>query len=327
MPPTFYFAIGARPRPRDLVVAMLTGQRHFLVPAGSAGARLLQRTPGIHVVLDSWAYPPGNPVRPTLARYAHLIASWYHVAGHTEAAHLDWAVSYDTIGNPRASARDDLDLQRLCAQLCRTPDPPVVPVAHYPDADAMTMIGTLLQDRDLSFDEPERAQAERRTAWDFVDEPDGPTDWPAYAIGGLVPARYSRDAAHWFARLRTDLDAATQIDPLQRRVHLLGVGKPSWVLTSPLVMSFDSSGPVHMAQKGFAGGIGARYTDAFGLSVARLRCSREARLAYHLCDYQARLGLPWQRVNEDALLDDRELPPPPVPDESWEQPALVALAG
>jgi hypothetical protein len=34
-PPTFYFAVGARPRPRDVLVAMLAGQRHFLAPAGS----------------------------------------------------------------------------------------------------------------------------------------------------------------------------------------------------------------------------------------------------------------------------------------------------
>jgi hypothetical protein len=201
-----------------------------------------------------------------------------------------------------------------------------VPVAHFPDADATSVIGALLRDREQSFDASELEQVERRASWGFADEPDGPVDWPAYAIGGLVPARYSREAAVWFKRLCTELDAAKLLDPFQRQVHLLGIGKPSWVLASPLVMSFDSSGPVRMAQKGFERGIGLAYTNAYGLSIACLRGSREARLAYHICDYRARTGLSWQRVDEAALLDDRELPSAPAPEDLWEQPELAAIA-
>ena len=48
-----------------------------MAPAGSSTARLLARTPGVHVVLDSWAFPPGNTDRPSLPRYAHMVAGWY----------------------------------------------------------------------------------------------------------------------------------------------------------------------------------------------------------------------------------------------------------
>lgn len=178
--PTFYFAVGARPRLRDCLVAMLAGQRHFLVPAGSSADRLLQRTPGVRVVLDSWAFPPGNPVRPSLARYAHLVAGWHMrtryaaESGWLNATWFDWAVSYDTIGDGAASERDDAQLQALCRQLCHTPDPPIVPVIHYPAADADAIIGDLLRDHALCFDDDERAQLAQRLDWDFADEPDGP---------------------------------------------------------------------------------------------------------------------------------------------------------
>ena len=160
--------------------------------------------------------------------------------------------------------------------------------------------------------------------WGFADEPDGPSDWPMCAIGGLVPAHYSRDSACWYERLIADLEAAATLDSFQRRIHLLGVGRPSWVLASPLVMSFDSSGPARLALIGFDQGIGRAYTDAYGLSVAKLRRSREARLVYHVADYRARVGLPWQRVDAEALLDDRELALIPAADlEHWDQVALA----
>lgn len=328
--PAFYFAVGARPRPRDCLVALLAGQHHFLVPAGSTADRLLQRTPDVHVVLDSWAFPPGNPVRPSLARYAHLVAGWHArtrctaEAGQLAAPWLDWAATYDTIGDSAASERDDAQLQALCRQLCRTPDPPIVPVIHYPAADADAMIGDLLRDRALCFDDDEQTQLDQRLAWGFADAPDSPSDWPMCAIGGLVPAHYSRDSACWYERLIADLEAAVTLDPFQRRIHLLGVGRPSWVLASPLVMSFDSSGPARLALIGFDQGIGRAYTDAYGLSIAKLRRSREARLVYHVADYRARVGLPWQRVDAEALLDDRELALIPAADlEHWDQVALA----
>ncbi|PDW05120.1 hypothetical protein [Candidatus Viridilinea mediisalina] len=74
MPPTFYFALGARARPHDLVIALHVGQRHYLVPAGSSTERLLARTPGVHVVLDSGAFPPGNTARLSLPHYAHRVS-------------------------------------------------------------------------------------------------------------------------------------------------------------------------------------------------------------------------------------------------------------
>jgi hypothetical protein len=105
------------------------------------------------------------------------------------------------------------------------------------------------------------------------------------------------------------------------------------VLASPLVMRFDSSGPARLALIGFDQGIGRAYTDAYGLSIAKLCRSREARLVYHVADYRARVGLSWQRVDAEALLDDRELALIPVADgacagakrylEHWDQVALA----
>lgn len=329
MPPTFYFALGARPRRRDLTVALMVGQRHFLVPAGSPGAALLKQTPDVHVVLDSWAFPPGNTDRPSLPRYAHLVAGWHRENGATtidrSGACFDWALSYDTIGDAIASERDDLRLRELFETICRCLDPPIVPITHYPGPGAETIIGDLLRDREECFDEREHAELAQRAAWDFIDAPDGPVDWPAFAIGGLVPARYARPAAAWYEQLIADLEAARSIDPFQRRIHLLGVGKPSWVLCSPLVLSFDSSGPARLAMTGFDHGIARSYCAAYGLSIAKLRRSREARLAYHLAAYRARVQLPWQRVDEAALLDDREVVAwSPHEDERWEQQDLMA---
>jgi hypothetical protein len=58
---TFYFAIGRDYRFRDLTIALACGQRHFLLPTGSLAARRLRAIPGVHVALDSAAYPPNNP--------------------------------------------------------------------------------------------------------------------------------------------------------------------------------------------------------------------------------------------------------------------------
>jgi hypothetical protein len=331
MPPLFYFALGARPRRRDVTVAMLAGQQHFLVPAGSPGATLLRHTPGVHVVLDSWAFPPGNRDRPSLARYAHLIADWYQQNSVANLARngacFDWALSYDTIGDAVASVRDDLKLQALVGQICRCLDLPIVPVTHYPGPGADAIIGDLCRDRALCFDERERAEVALHRAWHFLQIPDGPPDWPVAAVGGLVPARYARQAAAWYEQLVTELEAARDLDPFQRRIHLLGIGKPAWVLRSPLVVSFDSSAPARLAATGFDHAIARSYCEAYGVSVAKLRRSREARLAYHLIDYRARVGLAWQCVNESALLDDRERRIGAfVTDACWDQPELLAPA-
>ncbi len=75
--PIFYFVVAVKHRPRDVLVATLVDQCHLLAPAGSSANRLLQRTLGVSVVVDSWVFPPGNPVRSSLVSYAHLIAGWY----------------------------------------------------------------------------------------------------------------------------------------------------------------------------------------------------------------------------------------------------------
>ncbi|PDW05121.1 hypothetical protein CJ255_00580 [Candidatus Viridilinea mediisalina] len=142
-----------------------------------------------------------------------------------------------------------------------------------------------------------------------------------------MPARYARAATAWYAQLIADLEAAAELDPFQRRIHLLGIGKPSWVCRSPLVLSFDSSGPARMAMIGFARGIGAAYTAAYGISIAALTKSRAARLAYHLIRYRAQVGLPWKPIDEALLHADREVAAPQArADVDWEQPALLAAA-
>jgi len=329
MPPVFFFALGARPCPNDLAIARLVGQRHFLVPAGSRAATLLRTMPDVTVALDSWAYPPDNPVRPGVARYAHSIAAWYRASRGCmdqrtpPCAEFAWAVSYDTIGDAARSAADTARLEHLLQEIgVPGDDLPVVPVTHYPDGNVDAIIGAI-RDTLACLDDVELEQLAHIQALDGWDP--GPVDRPAWAIGGLVIARYAAKAERWYQDLLQELDAAETegISTFQRRIHLLGIGKPGWVLRSPLVMSFDSSGPARMAQIGFDLGIGRRYTDAYGLSVKKLRGSRAARLAYHLCDYRARVGLSWQHVRDDQIDDDRPRAAATEPIRTdWEQPAL-----
>jgi hypothetical protein len=319
MPPVFFFAVGARPCPNDLASARLVGQRHFLVPAGSRAATLLRTMPDVTVALDSWAYPPDTPARPSVAAYAQSIAAWYR--GTPPCAEFAWAVSYDTIGDAARSAADTARLEHLLQEIgVAGDDLPVVPVTHYPDGNVDAIIGTIRANM-ACLDDVELAQLAHIQALDGWDP--GPVDRPAWAIGGLVIARYAAQAERWYTDLLQELDAAETdgISSFQRRIHLLGIGKPTWVLRSPLVMSFDSSGPARMAQIGFDRGIGKNYTNAYGLSVAKLRRSRAARLAYHLCDYRARVGLPWQEVRDDQVDDDR-LRSARGSTGGWEQPVL-----
>jgi hypothetical protein len=75
---------------------------------------------------------------------------------------------------------------------------------------------------------------------------------PARAIGGLVPQRYSDEASGWLDQLLTDLEgAATQLDPSWFSIHLLGIARPDWVRRSPLIASYDSSGPAIQASFGW----------------------------------------------------------------------------
>jgi hypothetical protein len=129
---------------------------------------------------------------------------------------------------------------------------------------------------------------------------DGPTDWPACAIGGLALARYARDAERWFDILIAELDAADEVCMCTRRIHLLGVRRASWALHSPLIQSFDSSQPARFAAYGGP----ARNAERFGLSEDKLARSRDARLVYALCAIRASVGLPWQAPDAALLSDD-----------------------
>jgi hypothetical protein len=119
----------------------------------------------------------------------------------------------------------------------------------------------------------------------------------------LVPARYSTSAATWYEKLIAALEAADILCPFTRRIHLLGISRASWVLRSPLVMSFDSSMPVRQAGYGWAK-IAPNYTEAYGLSPAKLQRSRAARFVYWLCALRFTIGLPWQTLDEALLSDD-----------------------
>lgn len=288
--PTFYLALGARPCWQDLDLALACGQRDFLVPAGSRAAQRLKNTPGVRVVLDSGAWPPDNPDRLSLPAYAREVRSW------CSRPNFAWACTYDTIGSPTKSAADH---ERILTYPWPAGDAPVVPVTHYPEGGADDIIGALRDTLD-DLDDEERHSYELGLRLGAVD---GPTDWPACAIGGLVPAHYSNDAARWYETLITELEAAHELCPLSRRVHLLGISRSSWVLRSPLVQSFDSSMPARQAARGWAK-IAPSYTEAFGLTPAKLQRSRAARFVYWICWVRAAVGLPWQRVDEALLTDD-----------------------
>ena len=108
MKPTFYFALGARPARRDLAVALAVGQTEFLIPAGSTATAWLRVMEGVRVVLDSAAWPPGNPSRPSLEAYVDSLLSWRQADGAW--GNLDWAAAYDHIGDP---SRTQADHRRL----------------------------------------------------------------------------------------------------------------------------------------------------------------------------------------------------------------------
>ena len=277
----FYFAIGAAFRQADLAIALACGQRHFLVPAGTLAAERLRAVPDIHVMLDSQAYPPKNPRRISLAAYWRAVLGWRRALGDWGA--LDCFAAYDTIGDLTQTARDGRALQHLIDR--DAPDAPLMPVAGYG-----MPIGTAVQA--------------------ILAHPAPAVGQPSYGVGGLAVARYSAAAEAWYSALIDALDAAddAQLDGV--RLHLFGIGKPSWVLRSTrgLVGSFDSSGPARLAGvKGWRG-IARRYTPIYGVSVEKLQLSREARLYYHLASYRRSVGLPWNCLDEAQFVDDRTPP-------------------
>jgi len=262
-------------------IALACGQRHFLVPAGTLAARRLRDTPGIHVALDSAAYPPSNPNRISLAAYWQEVLSWRRAPGDWGC--LDWFASYDTIGDAVQTLRDEQTLRQWI-------------VRDAPDAPLLRVVG---------FGIPvEQAAAA------ILANPLNSAPRPSYGIGGLAVQRYSAAAEAWYRALLDKLESTNDDMLAGVGLHLFGIAKPSWVLRSKrnLIASCDSSGPGRMA--GIAGwnGIAAQYTPLYGVSAEKLQCSREARLYFHLCRYRRSLGLLWTPLDESLLLDDAVAP-------------------
>jgi hypothetical protein len=236
---------------------------------------------GIHVALDSAAYPPNNPKRISLAAYWQEVLSWRRRCG--EWGGLDWFASYDTIGNITQTLHDEQELQALIRR--DAPDAPILRVVGFgmPIAEAAAAI---------------------------LAHPLDDASRPSYGLGGLAIQRYNATADAWYQKLLDTLEGAGDAALRGVGLHLFGIGKPSWVLRSKpgLIASFDSSGPGRMA--GIAGwrGIAPHYTPIYGVSAEKLQCSREARLYFHLCRYRRSVGLPWTLVDQSWFLDDRTEP-------------------
>jgi len=288
--PIFYLAIGGRSTSADLHTCIAAGQRHFLVPAGTLMAeRLRCITQDVRVVLDSGAWPIHNPKRLSLEDYAAEILRWRQFGGSW--GRLDWFASYDHITDPAASQRDYHRLLALLAD-AGAADAPLVPVTHYPSGDAMH----ILLDLEVGY------------AGSRADLIEGASTRPCYGVGGLVlalsPIRAQAvfdEADQWYDDLITELEQASaaddadapHIDPEVLSLHLFGIGRPSFTLSSPLVASFDSSGPIQQARFGWQK-IAPTYDPQYGLSAVQLQCSRAAWIAYWLLRYRAYAGLPCQ---------------------------------
>jgi len=311
MPPTFYFAWGRNPTLRDIDVTFAVGQRHFMVPVCSPASRHLINFPNVHVVLDSAAWPPGNPRRPSFSTWLQSIKWWYnHTIAYdppgscyerpvhrAEGPHLDYVIAYDHIGDPGQTQRDYWQLWRTTLW-DDFPSLPLVRVLQYPCNADMTLAELRHAPVPMQFDQVDLGPDLLR---------------PAYAIGGLVPVNGTLQARDWLCQFLDTFQAATEpgddddLDwPVLREfvtVHLLGIARPDMVNhPSGLVTACDSAGPAIRAGAGWQE-IAPSYTDAYGLSPELLKRNRFARVAYWLCRYRDRLHLPWQRV-EPVWLDE-----------------------
>ncbi|HEU4325504.1 MAG TPA: hypothetical protein VFS21_20330 [Roseiflexaceae bacterium] len=303
MPPRFFFAIGDRPRPRDLIVALAVGQRDFLVPFTSTILPALRDHPEVQVAVDSRAWPPDDPDRPSLDAYVRHLLSWRKPDGSW--GNLAWAAAYDHLRDP---GRTQADLGRLLGLLSAAgaADCPIVPVRHYDRAAGRRAAEDILLDFAVG------AAGARA---DLIDGC-GDLDRPGYGIGALVPVlrpiattEERATAAEWLRDLRQTLeheaeDAGVDLELLG--LHLFGIGQPALV-NAPFVASFDSSGPARLAAFGWRK-IRPTFQPAYGLAAEKLQRSREARLAYWLMRYRESVGLPWCAVPAGELLDDVQQP-------------------
>lgn len=264
----------------------MVGQDRFLIPLGSDGARFLADEPRAIIAGDSGAYPPQNPCRIKLLEYADEITAW------SRRPSFHFALSYDHIGDADATERDDERLHEALARRGATAG--VVPVAHIGQR-VTDMLGEPLADLDAQ----ELAEAMEWGA-SFAS---GPVEHPAIAIGGIAAAKYAAHAVAWMRVFLDELERLSWHDPSIATVHLLGVGRVELAISSPLIESFDSSGPIRAAAYGWQN-IAPNFTEFYGLPAAKLKASREARVAYFLCQLRDRAGLPWSKPDPEALLDD-----------------------
>lgn len=274
MSPIFYFAIGGRSMLSDLQIALAVGQRHFLVPAGSPMAETLRTypAPDIHVCLDSGAWPLTNPDRLSLEHYAESIMHWREP--HGGWGRLDWAASYDHIGDEPATIHDD---QRLRTALHEhgASNAPIVSVRHYPHR----------------LDMPDATMAQSTI--------------PCLAIGGLVPVlaatrtnAIKQQARTWYHTLLNDVHYQRP----EAHCHLFGIGQPA-MFAHPGIQSFDCSTPARQAQLGWQN-IAPTFNPLYGVSAAKLQQSRAARLAYWLIRYRDLAGMDWQACDDSLFAHD-----------------------
>ena len=122
------------------------------------------------VVLDSHAWPPGDPTRPALDAYIAALLRWRRAEG--DWGRLDWAAAYDHIGDP---GQTQADYYALMDELAATgaEDCPIVPVTHYPGRAA----DDILLDMQLG---------PAGTCWAITEWDGSSMTRPCYAIGGLV---------------------------------------------------------------------------------------------------------------------------------------------
>jgi hypothetical protein len=265
---------------RDIDVALACGQRQFLAIVATLAASYLRTLDNIEVVLDSWAWPIHNPDRPSFNAWWQELRGWRD--GRGTFGNLRYAIAYDQIGNPTASAVAYHEAMGRMADR-RVEDLPVVPVLQYPSDPRAISVDVLL------------SWAGQR---DDLQDGGGVVTRPAYALGGLVPQKGSTASIAWVtavARELAQLISAEGIDPTFLGIHLLGSTRRAYV--EPLAalgvaVSCDTSTPAQQAKAG-AAALRWGYSPRYGLPPDLLQRSRYARLAFWLCRERDRLGLAW----------------------------------